>query len=245
MIRQRLSGDSLREWLIRWFFRATRPLPAAGGDNQKKSCAHIENGDNRAQQQQQHAHCPSRSEEAERPGRQRRQQAKEQRAPRKMRLPDENGGKDRRATFDDVGGHNVTTKTILGARVRQQVGVSPRGTPQAYSRGGKEEGLEDSEWPSHLALSRMHSRKSPNQSPHRFSFCLGPALRGLDRVAATTCLGAFPLWCTVAHLTRTATALLSTTTVSCMNLGWSGAISMSPATVGGRRSRTPSCNRQL
>ena len=33
----------------------------------------------------------------------------------KMRLPDENGGKDRRATFDDVGGHNVTTKTILGA----------------------------------------------------------------------------------------------------------------------------------
>ena len=40
----------------------------------------------------------------------------------KMR-PDENGGKDRRATFDDVGGHNVTTKTILGARVRQQVGV--------------------------------------------------------------------------------------------------------------------------
>ena len=31
----------------------------------------------------------------------------------KMRLPDENGGKDRRATFDDVGGHNVTTKTIL------------------------------------------------------------------------------------------------------------------------------------
>ena len=100
------------------------------------------------------------------------------------------------------------------------------------------EGLEDSEWPSHLALS-MHSRKSPDQSPHRFSFCLGPALRGLDRVAATTCLGAFPLWCTVARLTRTATALLSTTTVSSMNLGWSGAISMSPATVGGRRSRTP------
>ncbi|EOD32654.1 hypothetical protein EMIHUDRAFT_230648 [Emiliania huxleyi CCMP1516] len=26
------------------------------------------------------------------------------------------GGKDRRATFDDVGDHNVTTKTILGAR---------------------------------------------------------------------------------------------------------------------------------
>ena len=104
-------------------------------------------------------------------------------------------------------------------------------------------GLEDSEWPSHLALS-MHSRKSPNQSPHRFSFCLGPALRSLDRVAATRCLGALPLWCTVARLTRTATALLSTTTVSSMNLGWSGAISMSPATVGGRRSRTPSCNRQ-
>ena len=41
----------------------------------------------------------------------------------KMRLPDENGGKDRRATFDDVAGHNVTTKTILVARVRQQVGV--------------------------------------------------------------------------------------------------------------------------
>ena len=34
----------------------------------------------------------------------------------KMRLPDKNGGKDRRATFDDVGDHNVTTKTILGAR---------------------------------------------------------------------------------------------------------------------------------
>jgi hypothetical protein len=100
------------------------------------------------------------------------------------------------------------------------------------------EGLEDSEWPSHLALS-MHLRKSPNQSPHRFSFCLGPALRSLDRVAATTCLGALPLWCTVARLARTATALLSTTTVSSMNLGWSGAISMSPATVGGRRSRTP------
>ena len=45
----------------------------------------------------------------------------------KMRLPDESGGKDRRATFDDVGCHNVTTKTILGARVRQQVGV-PHGT---------------------------------------------------------------------------------------------------------------------
>ena len=44
-----------------------------------------------------------------------------------MRLPDESGGKDRRATFDDVGCHNVTTKTILGARVRQQVGV-PHGT---------------------------------------------------------------------------------------------------------------------
>ena len=85
------------------------------------------------------------------------------------------------------------------------------------------EGLEDSEWPSHLALS-MHSRKSPNQSPNRFSFCLGPALRSLDRVAATRCLGALPLWCTVARLARMATALLSTTTVSSMNLGWSGAI---------------------
>eukprot|EP00312_Isochrysidales_sp_CCMP1244_P030921 CAMPEP_0202803012 /NCGR_PEP_ID=MMETSP1388-20130828/102925_1 /ASSEMBLY_ACC=CAM_ASM_000864 /TAXON_ID=37098 /ORGANISM="Isochrysis sp, Strain CCMP1244" /LENGTH=166 /DNA_ID=CAMNT_0049473003 /DNA_START=1068 /DNA_END=1569 /DNA_ORIENTATION=- len=93
------------------------------------------------------------------------------------------------------------------------------------------EGLEDSKWPSHLALS-MHSRKSPNQSPNRFSFCLGPALRSLDRVAATTCLSALPLWCTVARLARMATALLSTTTVSSMNLGWSGAISMSPATVG-------------
>ena len=31
----------------------------------------------------------------------------------KMRLPDESGGKDRRATFDDVGCHNVTTKTIV------------------------------------------------------------------------------------------------------------------------------------
>ena len=65
----------------------------------------------------------------------------------KMRLPDENGGKDRRATFDDVGGHNVTTKTIFGARVRQQVGchgarTPPRGTPPAYTRGGKETGNE-------------------------------------------------------------------------------------------------------
>ena len=56
-------------------------------------------------------------------------------------------GKDRRATFDDVGGHNVTTKTIFGARVRQQVGchgarTPPRGTPPAYTRGGKETGNE-------------------------------------------------------------------------------------------------------
>ena len=66
----------------------------------------------------------------------------------KMRLPDENGGKDRRATFDDVGDHNVTTKTILGARVRQQVGV-PHGAhhTQAYFRGGKEAGND--EGPSH------------------------------------------------------------------------------------------------
>ena len=60
----------------------------------------------------------------------------------KMRLPDENGGKDRRATFDDVGDHNVTTKTILGARVRQTGRGATRGTPQAYSRGGKEAGNE-------------------------------------------------------------------------------------------------------
>ena len=62
----------------------------------------------------------------------------------KMRLPDESGGKDRRATFDDVGCHNVTTKTILGARVRQQVGVphATRYTAQAHTRGGKETGSE-------------------------------------------------------------------------------------------------------
>ena len=58
----------------------------------------------------------------------------------KMRLPDENGGKDRRATFDDVGDHNVTTKTILGARVRQQVGVPHGAHHRPYSRGGKETG---------------------------------------------------------------------------------------------------------
>ena len=56
-----------------------------------------------------------------------------------MRLPDENGGKDRRATFDDVGDHNVTTKTILGARVRQQVGV-PHGAQGIL--GGEETGNE-------------------------------------------------------------------------------------------------------
>ena len=61
----------------------------------------------------------------------------------KMRFPDKNGGKDRRATFDDVGGHNVTTKTILGARVRQQVGV-PHGAHhrRILERGGKETGNE-------------------------------------------------------------------------------------------------------
>ena len=60
----------------------------------------------------------------------------------KRRLPDENGGKDRRATFDDVGDHNVTTKTILGARVRQQVGVPHGAHHRRYSRGGKETGNE-------------------------------------------------------------------------------------------------------
>ena len=53
------------------------------------------------------------------------------------------GGKDRRATFDDVGDHDVTTKTILGARVRQQVGV-PHGAHhrRILSRGAKETGNE-------------------------------------------------------------------------------------------------------
>ena len=57
----------------------------------------------------------------------------------KMRLPDESGGKDRRATFDDVGCHNVTTKTILGARVRQQVGV-PHGAQHKRILEGKRNG---------------------------------------------------------------------------------------------------------
>ena len=63
-----------------------------------------------------------------------------------MRLPDENGGKDRRATFDDVGGHNVTTKTILGARVRQQVGVPHGAKHRRILEGGEKRGNEG---PSH------------------------------------------------------------------------------------------------
>ena len=59
----------------------------------------------------------------------------------KMRLPDENGGKDRRATFDDVGGHNVTTKTILGARVRQQVGVPHGAHHRRILEGEKKRGI--------------------------------------------------------------------------------------------------------
>ena len=59
----------------------------------------------------------------------------------KMRLPDENGGKDRRATFDDVGGHNVTTQTILGARVRQQVGVPHGAHHRRILEGGKKRGM--------------------------------------------------------------------------------------------------------
>ena len=62
----------------------------------------------------------------------------------KMRLPeknDENGGKDRRATFDDVGGHNVTTKTILGARVRQQAGVPHGAHHRRILEGGKKRGM--------------------------------------------------------------------------------------------------------
>ena len=58
-----------------------------------------------------------------------------------MRLPDENGGKDRRATFDDVGDHNVTTKTILGARVRQQVGVPHGAHHRRILEGGKKRGM--------------------------------------------------------------------------------------------------------
>ena len=137
--------------------------------------------------------------------------------------------------------HGAVANSYLALRPRvpiSHMAASPRSDSLRRSLPPVEqtlglEGLEDSEWPSHLALS-MHSRKSPNQSPNRFSFCLGPALRSLDRVAATTCLGALPLWCTVARLARMATALLSTTTVSSMNLGWSGAISMSPATVGAK-----------
>ena len=58
-----------------------------------------------------------------------------------MRFPDENGGKDRRATFDDVGGHNVTTKTILGARVRQQVGVPHGAHHRRILEGEKKRGM--------------------------------------------------------------------------------------------------------
>ena len=58
----------------------------------------------------------------------------------KMRIPDENGGKDRRATFDDVGDHNVTTKTILGARVRQQVGVPHGAHHRRILEGEKKRG---------------------------------------------------------------------------------------------------------
>ena len=60
----------------------------------------------------------------------------------RMRLPDENGGKDRRVTFDDVGDHNVTTKTILGARVRQQVGVPHGAHHRRILEGEKETGNE-------------------------------------------------------------------------------------------------------
>ena len=59
----------------------------------------------------------------------------------KMRFPDKNGGKDRRATFDDVGGHNVTTKTILGARVRQQVGVPHGAHHRRILEGEKKRGM--------------------------------------------------------------------------------------------------------
>ena len=50
-------------------------------------------------------------------------------------------GKDRRATFDDVGDHNVTTKTILGARVRQQVGVPHGAHHRRILEGGKKRGM--------------------------------------------------------------------------------------------------------
>ena len=50
-------------------------------------------------------------------------------------------GKDRRVTFDDVGGHNVTTKTTLGARVRQQVGVPHGAQHKRILEGEKKRGV--------------------------------------------------------------------------------------------------------
>ena len=51
-------------------------------------------------------------------------------------------GKDRRATFDDVGDHNVTTKTILGGQGetttrQQQVGVPHGAHHRRILEGGK------------------------------------------------------------------------------------------------------------
>ena len=51
------------------------------------------------------------------------------------------GSKDRRATFDDVGDHNVTTKTILGARARQQVGVPHGAHHRRILEGEKKRGM--------------------------------------------------------------------------------------------------------
>ena len=48
---------------------------------------------------------------------------------------------DRRATFDDVGDHNVTTKTISGARVRQQVGVPHGAHHRRILEGEKKRGM--------------------------------------------------------------------------------------------------------
>ena len=59
----------------------------------------------------------------------------------KMRLPDENGGKDRLATFNDVGGHNVTVKTIIGARAGHQVGVPHGAQHRRILEGEKKRGM--------------------------------------------------------------------------------------------------------
>ena len=76
-----------------------------------------------------------------------------------MRFPDKNGGKDRRATFDDVGGHNVTTKTILGARVRQEVGVPHGAHHRRILEGEKKRGMREWSRSENCEFFRLNSRE--------------------------------------------------------------------------------------